>query len=84
MLYSLYTGMSPVLVSSHTLVLSSDSAITTVDTVITNGSTVSDARAVTNSVTCCLSFISYIPLGLYVSVPAHAGNEPVTGRSIVF
>ena len=57
MLYSLYAGMSPVSVSSHTLVLSSDhadSAIITVDTVITNGSSVSDARAVTDSVTGCL------------------------------
>ena len=64
MLYLLYTGMSPVSVSSHTLVLSSDNAIITVDTV-------SDARAVNDSVTGCLSFCSYIPLGLSVSVPAH-------------
>ena len=72
--------MSPVSVSSHTLVLSSDSAIVTVDTVITNGSSVSEARVVTDSVTGSLSLFTYIPLGLSVSVPAHAGNEPV-GRS---
>ena len=76
--------MSPVSVSSHTLVLNSDSSIITVETVITNGSSVSDARAVTDSVIGSWSFNSYNPLGLSVSVPAHAGNEPMTGRSIIF
>ena len=72
--------MSPVSVSPHTLVLSSDSAIVTVDTAITNGSSVSEARAVTDSMAGCLSLFTYIPLGLSTG----AVYEPVTGRSIIF
>ena len=68
--------MSPVSVSPHTLVLSSDASIVTDDTFITNGSSVSEARAVTDSVTGRLQHFTCTPLGLSVSLPFHAVADP--------
>ena len=64
--------MSLVSVSPHTLVLSSDSSIVTDDTFITNGSSVPEARAITDSVTGRLQPCTCTSLGLSVSPLSHA------------
>ena len=78
---SLYTGMPGVSVSPNTISLSSDCSVVTVDTFITNISSVSTARAVTDSVTGQSKNSECSPLGKSVSLPARAVTDSVTGRS---